>query len=100
MKRQPNILCVEYDLAVGEGRCAILKSSGYNAVSTSPQVAEVVLRGRKFDLIVVSTLSNYDQDRIVNLSDGADVLVLDESTIPSELLLLVAERLNRNQPTA
>jgi hypothetical protein len=35
-----NILCVEPSLAVLESRRAILKYSGYDAVSASPQPAE------------------------------------------------------------
>jgi DNA-binding response OmpR family regulator len=94
------ILCVELDLAVLESRCAVLKQSGYDAVSASPQLAEIVLRSQKFDLIVLSSLSGTDLHRIVNLADGADVLVLDGLTMPSELLSLVAQRLNRHQRRA
>ena len=73
----PKILCVEDDVAVLESRCAILKFSGYDAASASPQLADIVLRSQKFDLIVVSWLKDSDLHRIINLSDGADVLVLD-----------------------
>lgn len=90
------ILCVEPNLAVLESRCAVLKTSGYDVGSASPQLAEIVLRSQKFDLIVLSWLSDYDLQRIVNLSDGADVLVLDGITTPSELLSLVAQRLQRS----
>lgn len=89
------ILCVEPDLAVLESRCAVLKYSGYDAASASPRVAEIVLSSRKFDLVVLSSLSDFDLNRIVNLADGADVLVLDAFTYPSELLSLVAQRLQR-----
>jgi hypothetical protein len=41
-------------------------------------------------------LSDFDLGGIINLADGADVLVLDELTSPSELLSLVAQRLNRS----
>jgi DNA-binding response OmpR family regulator len=91
------ILCVERDVSVRKSRCAILKYSGYDAASASPQVAEIVLRSQKFDLIVISRLSDFDLHRIINLADGADVLVLDELTMPSELLSLVAERLDRQR---
>ena len=93
----PKILCVESDPFVLESRCAVLKYSGYDAASASPQVAEIVLRGHKFDLIVVSRLLDSDLNRVINLSDGAEVLVLDGLTLPSELLSLVAQRLNRHQ---
>jgi DNA-binding response OmpR family regulator len=89
------ILCVESDLAVVETRCAVLKYSGYDATSASPQVAETVLRSRGFDLIVLSGMHEIDVHRIVNLADGADILVLEELTPPDQLLLLVAHRLNR-----
>ena len=88
------ILCVEHDVAVVESRCAILKVSSYDAASASPQLAEIILRGQRFDLIVVSGLRDYDLYRVANLADGADLLVLDGFTIPSELLSLVAQRLN------
>jgi hypothetical protein len=94
------ILCVEQDGLVLETRCAVLKHSGYDAASASPHVAEIVLRSRKFDLIVVSSLGDFDLHRINNFADGADVLVLEEFIFPSELLFLVAERLNRRQRRA
>jgi hypothetical protein len=87
------ILCVELDVAV-------LKISGYDAAAAAPQVAEIVLRSQRFDLIVLSRLSDSDLHRIINLTDGADVLVLDGLTMPSELLSLVAQRLNRHQRRA
>jgi hypothetical protein len=89
------ILCVESDPLLLESRCAVLKHSGYDAASASPQVAEILLRSQKFDLIVISTVSDYDLHRIINFSDGAEVLVLDRLTMPSKLLSLVAQRLNR-----
>jgi DNA-binding response OmpR family regulator len=98
--RAAKILCVEADLAVLESRCAVLKNSGYDAASASPQLAESVLRSQKFDLIVLSWLSDYDSHRIINLADGADVLVLEDLTTPAELLSLVARRLNHNQRSA
>jgi hypothetical protein len=85
------------DLAVVETRCAVLKYSGYDAASASPQVAETALLGRAFDLIVLSRLSDSDLHRILNFADGADVLVLEEPTLPDQLLFLVAQRLNRRQ---
>ena len=91
------ILCVEQDLAVRESRCAVLSYSGYDSASATPHLAEIVLRSQKFDLIVLSTMSDYEKDRILGLADGADVLVLDGFTMPLELLWLVAERLNRQQ---
>jgi hypothetical protein len=90
------ILCVEPNVAVLESRCAVLKTSGYDVASASPQLAEIVLRSQKFDLIVLSWLSDYDLQRIINLADGADVLVLGDLTPPSELLSLVAQRLQRS----
>jgi hypothetical protein len=91
------ILCVEADAAVLESRCAVLKYSGYDAASASPRLAESVLRTQKIDLIILSRLRDSDLHRIVSLSDGAEVLVLDGLTMPSELLSLVAQRLNRHQ---
>jgi hypothetical protein len=94
------ILCVELDAAVLESRCAALKASGYDAASASPQVAEIVLRSRKFDLLLLSSLSESDWQRIVNLSDGADVLIVNGLVSSSELLSLVAHQLNRHQRRA
>ena len=93
----PKILCVEPDAAVVESRCAVLKSCGYDVVSASPGVAEIVLRGRKFDLLIISSLSDGGLDRLIGFSDRAEVLVLDGFTAPSELLFLVSERLARQR---
>jgi hypothetical protein len=54
------ILCIEPDVAVLEGRCASLKYSGYDAASASPQVAKILLRSQKFDLLVISSLNDSD----------------------------------------
>jgi CheY-like chemotaxis protein len=91
------ILCVEADAAVLESRCAVLKYSGYDATPASPRIAEIALRSQKFDLIILSSLRDSDLHRVINLSDGADVLVLDGITLPSKMLSLVAQRLNRHQ---
>jgi hypothetical protein len=40
----PRILCVEHDLAVRESPCAVLTIAGYEAISASPQLAEIALR--------------------------------------------------------
>jgi hypothetical protein len=93
----PRILCVVSDLAVLESRCAVLKASGYDAASATPRVAEIVLRSQKFDLIVVSSVSDSDLHRVINLSDGAGVLVLEETSMPAELISLVAQRFGRQQ---
>jgi hypothetical protein len=65
-------------------------------------MAESTLRARKFDLIVLSKLSGHEENPILNVADGADVLVLDGSTRPTELLSLVSERLQsrRNRDLA
>jgi hypothetical protein len=88
------ILCVEPYVAVLESRCAVLKYSGFDASSASPRFAEIVLRGREYDLIVLSGLSDFDMHRVIGLADGAEVLVLDGFTMPRELLSLVAQRLD------
>jgi hypothetical protein len=56
-----------------------------------------VLRSQKFDLIVVSSVSDSDLHRVINLSDGAGVLVLEETSMPAELISLVAQRFGRQQ---
>jgi hypothetical protein len=58
------ILCIEPNVAVVESRCAVLKTSGYDAASASPQVAGIVLRRQKFDLVVVSALEESDLQAI------------------------------------
>jgi hypothetical protein len=61
-------------------------------------VAEIALRSQKFDLVVVSELSDHEMHQIINFSDGADVLVVDEGpVVPSVFILLVQERLARRQ---
>jgi CheY-like chemotaxis protein len=95
--RAAKILCVESDPVVRQSRCAVLKYSGYDTASGSPQLAEILLRIQKFDLIVLSWLSDYDLHRIVDLSDGAELLVLEEITMPSELLSLVMQRLDQQR---
>jgi CheY-like chemotaxis protein len=89
----PKILCVEFNMAVRETRSAVLRHSGYDAVSAAPHLAESVLLSQKFDLVVLSMLCDLES----HLIDGADILVLDGFTMPSELLSLVAQRLNRRQ---
>ena len=96
----PKILCVEADLAVRESRCAVLNESGYDATASSSQLAEIVLRIQKFDLIVLSATSECDWHRTLNLADGADALFLDGLTMPLEVLWLVAKRLSRLQQRA
>ena len=91
------ILCVERDEGLLESRCAVLKYWGYDTASASPQLADILLRSQKFDLMVLSKLSDFDLHRIINFSDGAHVLVLEGFTSPSELLSLVAQRLNRRR---
>ena len=91
------LLCVEVDKGLLQSRCHVLKSSGHDAASGSPKIAEIVLRSQKFDLIVVSKLGDSDLHRIINLADGGYVLVLDGFTSPSELLSLVAQRRDRQQ---
>jgi DNA-binding response OmpR family regulator len=91
------IFCVEQDVSVRKSRCAILKYSGYDAASASPQVAEILLRSQKFDLIILSEPAGFDLNRVVTLSEGADVLVLEALTMPRELLSLVAQRLDRQR---
>jgi hypothetical protein len=93
----PKILCVEHDVAVRKSRCAVLKYSGYDAAPASPREAEILLSSQKFNLLVVSSLDDFALHRIINLSDGADVLVLDMLNVPSELPSLVAERLDRQR---
>ena len=48
-------------------------------------------------MIVLSSLNERDLQRIVNFSDGAEVLVLEDFVMPAELQTLVAQRLNRQR---
>jgi DNA-binding response OmpR family regulator len=88
--RAAKILCIEYDPVVLESRRDVLRYSGYDADAASPQSAEILLRSQRFDLLVVSSLSVDDLHRIINLSDGADLVVLKAATTASELLWFVA----------
>lgn len=56
MSDTPKILCVELDAGLLKSRCDVLKSSGYDASSASPRLAEIMLSSQKFDLIVLSRL--------------------------------------------
>jgi hypothetical protein len=94
------ILFLEVNEGLLQSRCHVLKSSGHDAASASPKIAEIVLRSQTFDLIVLSRLSDSDLHRIINFADGADLLVLSGFTSPSELLSLLAQRLNRGQRRA
>jgi hypothetical protein len=91
------ILCVEWDESVLKSRCAVLKVSGYETTAASPELAETILRSQQFDLIVISGVSDFELHRIVDLANGANVLVLDEIILPAELLSLVAQRLDRQR---
>jgi CheY-like chemotaxis protein len=88
--RPAKILCVDYDPVVLESRCSVLKYSGYDAASASPQDAEILLRSQRFNLLIVSSLSDCHLHRIIDLSDGADLVLLKASTTASELLCFVA----------
>jgi DNA-binding response OmpR family regulator len=93
----PRILCVVSNPAILESRCEALKASGYDASSATPQVAESVLLSQKFDLIVVSGLSGPDLQRVNNLAEGADMVVLSGLTLPSEMLFSVGQLLDRQE---
>jgi hypothetical protein len=86
------ILCVEIDANLLERRCAALRASGYDVFSASPRTAEVVLRGQKFDLVIVSALTENDQTRILNLADGAQVMTLHGPIPTQDMVALVASR--------
>jgi 2,4-dienoyl-CoA reductase-like NADH-dependent reductase (Old Yellow Enzyme family) len=88
------ILCVGLHSAMLESRCAVLKVSGYDATPALPQQAENLMRSQKFDMIVISRMSDYDPHKILQLAEGAEVLVLNGLTMPRDLLASVTERLN------
>jgi hypothetical protein len=56
----------------------------------------MILSYRKFDLIVITALGNYEINRIVNVCGGAKVLICDQSTPSSDFLSMVAERLGEH----
>jgi hypothetical protein len=66
------ILCVELYEDLLKSRCDVLKYSGYDAASASPKIAEILLRSQKFELIVLSRLSDFDLHRINNVADGTN----------------------------
>ena len=95
-----HILCVEYKQAELDRRCAILKSAYYAVTAASPRLARIILSSRKFDVIVISALNNYDLNGLIKVAGGAEILAFDEPEAASELLKQVAERLegrNRRQ---
>jgi DNA-binding response OmpR family regulator len=95
--RGMHILCVESDDSLRASRCAVLESAGYHSVSASPKVAEILLSGQKFDLVVLSGLDEYNVSRIVNVADGAEILVLTGFIKPPALIHLVAEKIRHYQ---
>jgi DNA-binding response OmpR family regulator len=95
--RGMHILCVESDDSLRASRCAVLESAGYHSVSASPKVATTLLSGQKFDLVVLSGLNDFDLQRIVNLADGAEILVLTGFIKPPALIDLVAEKIRHYQ---
>ena len=89
------ILCVESDEALRKSRCEVLGTAGYTAVSATPQTAPMILSDRTFDLIVTSGLSEAELGQIYERSNGAEVLSLNESALPTLLLFLVDEQLRQ-----
>jgi hypothetical protein len=86
-----HILCIALDANLLGSRCAVLKQAGFIVDSASPRMAEILLASRKFDLVVTSSMGDYEVNRIINLLDGAEVLVLEEFTRTTELLFRVDE---------
>ena len=92
-----HILCVDDEQVHRESRCAALESSGYHSVSASTKFAEILLSYQKFDLVVLSVADDWELNRLINLADGADILVLSESTMLADLPSIVAERLHHRR---
>jgi CheY-like chemotaxis protein len=92
---QDHVLCVEDDRNIRESRCMQLESFGYHSVSASPRFAEILLLYKRFDLVVLSVADDHDLNRIINLAEGADILVLSEFGNPDDLPSMVADRLRR-----
>ncbi len=87
------ILCVDPDLPLLETRCALLEHSGYDVGIAPPQSAETVLGEQRFDLLILRSLDESVCQRLAALSQGAEVLILEGYTNPTELLSLVAKLL-------
>ncbi len=98
VNRSPSILCVELDTAVLEIRCGLLCWAGYKVTFGPPQLAETLLRSRKFALKVMSSSLGQDVlQRIIRRAGRSPGLVLDDSTAPGELIEAVGRRLNQQR---
>jgi hypothetical protein len=86
-----HILCVESDRSLHDSRCVALKGLYYDVTPASPRLAEIVLSYRKFDLIVTFGLDDHDLDRIINVADGAKILALEGTVLPSDVVSRVAD---------
>jgi CheY-like chemotaxis protein len=95
MPNSERILCVENDRSLLSSRCKVLESAGYETSKASAAFAEIILSSQKFDLIVISNATEVEVNRIMNVSDGAGLLVVAEFTSPHDMLLEVADRLQR-----
>jgi hypothetical protein len=81
-----HILCVNHHGPLLASRCRILESAGYKSNKATPRTSQALLISQKFDLVVSSNATELEITRIANVSDGAQLLVLDEFISSSEML--------------
>jgi hypothetical protein len=94
------ILCVESDVAVLKAGVQFLNFRATMLLRQHPgslrscYAAKNLIWSLSQDWGILTCTESY------NLSDGAGVLVLDANILPSEMLFLVAQRLNDSQRRA
>jgi hypothetical protein len=87
------ILCIEPELTL-ETRCAVLKRHGYEALAAPISLAQTLLASQTYDLIILSAmLPGEERRRVAIAARSMQILILDEPTMPSDLVAQVAERL-------
>jgi hypothetical protein len=85
--RPARLLCVGKEVNLLQIRCAVLKSDGYDAESTTLAEAEILLRTEQFDLVIVSAfLSQEEKSRVMSAAESTPILVLDGVTYARDLL--------------
>jgi hypothetical protein len=92
--RAARLLCVGNEVDHLETRCAVLIRSGYNAEAAVLPEAEIILRTKEFDLVIVSAwLEEREKGQVLTAAGKTPALVLTELTLADKLLAEVERRL-------
>jgi hypothetical protein len=95
------LLCTGNEADLLEGRCAVLRHSGYEAQPATLPEAEILLRAGKYDMIIISAwLSEWERGRILSAAGKTATYVLRGLTLAPELLAQVEQRLSPVSQTA